>query len=292
MISIIVVSKDEPNVDVTLGDILLQADALAAPVEIIVVDASEGRLDTIRLRYAPSGVTWIQFEPPLGVRVSIPHQRNTGVRAATGEIVVFTDAGCRPESGWLERLVTPLYAGEYVTAGSALAPSGKAEAHGRALKIARRTQYLSECPTINLAFQRSAFEAVNGFDEQFAYGSDIDFSWRLISAGYRIRSVPDAIVRHDWGDWRRQLRRSYSYGKARVRLYLKHRRSIKHLLSNDPVVIVYPLFLLFLPLTFVIPFYPALLLIPAFRNRSDRPGLVVLRHLSFGAGVLAELISR
>jgi GT2 family glycosyltransferase len=119
----------------------------------------------------------------------------------------------------------------------------------------------------------------------------VDFSWRLTDAGYRIRSVPDAIIRHDWGTSRRQLRRSYLYGKARVRLYRKHRARLRSVLRNDPTAVVYPVFLLGLPLTLVFPLYPALLLIPAWRNRSDGPVQVVVDHLAYGAGILVQLIS-
>ena len=119
----------------------------------------------------------------------------------------------------------------------------------------------------------------------------MDFSWRLIAAGYRIRSVPTAIVRHDWGTWRRQLRRSYLYGKARARLYRKHRPGLMHVLRNDPIVVVYPVFLLGLPLTLVFPLYPALLLIPAWRNRSQGAASALIDHLVFGAGVLKEIVS-
>ena len=154
------------------------------------------------------------------------------------------------------------------------------------------SRYLTECSTINLAFRREVFDAIGGFDEGFAYGSDVDFSWRLTDAGYRIRSVPDAVVRHDWGRWRRQLRRSYVYGKARVRLYRKHRARLRHVLRNDPMVVAYPVFLLGLPLTLIFPFYPALLLIPAWRNRSDGAVRVIVDHLVYGAGVLAELVAR
>jgi hypothetical protein len=44
-------------------------------------------------------------------------------------------------------------------------------------------------------------------------------------------------------------------------------------------------------LMLVFPFYPALLLIPAWRNRSNGGFSVVVSHLFFGAGVLAELVS-
>ena len=40
------------------------------------------------------------------------------------------------------------------------------------------SKYLAQCATINLAFRREVFHAIDGFDEGFAYGSDLDFSWR------------------------------------------------------------------------------------------------------------------
>jgi hypothetical protein len=79
------------------------------------------------------------------------------------------------------------------------------------------------------------------------------------------------------------------YGKARTRLYRKHRARIRHIIRKDPVVVVYPAFLIGLPLTLIFPFYPALLLIPAWRNRSHGPLRVLVDHLLYGAGVLAEL---
>jgi GT2 family glycosyltransferase len=291
MISIVVISKDEPAIDGTLTGIAAQAGELGEPTEIVVVDASQGRLDLIRRRHEP-GVRWVRFEPPPGVTVTIAHQRNTGVREAKGEVIVFTDAGCQPEPGWLDRLLAPLREDEDVTAGIALAADGSTGPYGRALREAQAVRYLAECPTINLAFRREAFDKAGGFDEQFAYGSDVDFSWRLVKSGYRIRSVPDAVVRHDWGTRRRQLRRSYVYGQARARLYRKHRLRVRDVLRRDPIVVVYPLFLLGLPLTLVFPFYPALLLIPAWRNRGDGSARILLEHLIFGAGVLAELAGR
>jgi glycosyltransferase involved in cell wall biosynthesis len=291
VISIVIISKDEASLDGTLTAVTSQARTLGAPTEILVVDASEGRLDYIRDRHADS-IRWLSFAPIPGVRISIPHQRNAGVRAALGEVIVFTDAGCTIDPGWLEGLVRPIRSGqEHVTAGVTLGI-----APGRGLydppATGGRVRYLTECPTINLAFTRAAFDAVGGFDESFAYGSDIDFSWRLIDAGYRILSVPDAVVRHDWGDFDRQLRRSYRYGKARARLYRKHRGRLRHVLTTDPIVVVYPVFLLGLPLTLVFPLYPALLLVPAWRNRSYGAIRVLVDHLMFGLGVLANLAGR
>ena len=291
MISIVLISKDEPALDDTLAAVGEQARALDDDFELILVDASAGRLDEIRQRHP--GVTWIDYERPPGVSVSIPHQRNAGVRAASGETIVFVDAGCGPREAWLERLVAPIRAGrEDVVAGIAPAPNDVNGIYDDGIHNASKHEYLPECPTINVAFRRSAFNAVGGFDETFEYGSDIDFSWRLVDAGYRIRSVSDAAVEHDWGDGRRQLKRAYAYGKARVRLYSKHRSRLRTAWREDPMVFVYPTFILGLPLTLRFPLYPALLAIPALRNRSNGAARVLADHLVFGAGALAELTRR
>jgi glycosyltransferase involved in cell wall biosynthesis len=291
VISIIIISKDELGLDLTLSDVAVQSRDVEESCEIIVVDASAGRLDSIRIAHQGE-VRWIQFEQPPAVTVSIPHQRNAGVRAAQGDIVVFIDAGCQPRPDWLARLVGPLFADEHVTVGLALAPSGENGIYDRFARRALEAPYVTECSTINIAFRREAYDAISGFDEGFAYGSDADFSWRLTDAGYRIRAVPDAVVRHDWGTRRRQLRRSYVYGKARARLYRKHRARLKQVLRRDPVMIIYPAFLIGLPITLVFPLYPALLLIPAWRNRASGAVRVVVDHLVYGAGVLAELVTR
>lgn len=291
MISIVIISKDEVSLDDTLSDMMDQGKDLGEPSEIVVIDASDGRLDHIRQRHRGE-VRWIQFKQPAGVSVSIPHQRNAGVQAARGEIIVFTDAGCRPEPRWLRHIVAPLLKDECVTVGLTLATPGSSTLYDRGARQTMKSRYLTECSTINLAFRREAVEAIGKFDETFAYGSDVDFTWRLSDGGYRIRSVPEAVVRHDWGRWQRQIRRSYLYGKARMRLYRKHRARLRHVLRDDPMAVIYPAFLLGLPLTFIFPLYPALLLIPAWRNRANGAARVLVDHLVYGAGVIAELAFR
>lgn len=299
MISIVVISKDEEGLDDTLAAVTAQARVCDESVEIVVVDASGGRLDHIRLRHR-AGVRWIQFDQSPGVAISIPHQRNVGVRAARGEIIVFIDATCQPEPEWLARLVEPLHQDENITSGLVLSLPGQAGRNviDRGMEQQQlkdlKSRYIRECGAATLAFRRAVFASVGGFDEGFTYGSDTDFSWRAVDAGYQIRGVPGSIVRHDWGTRRRQLRRSYVYGKARVRLYRKHPHRLRHVLRNDLVVVAYPAFLLGLPLTLVFPLYPVLLLIPAWRNRSDGAVGMPVRlafGLSFGAGVLVELVA-
>lgn len=297
MISVVIISKDEAGLDDTLTCVAGEINSIAEPCEMVVVDASSGRLDYIRQRHEPI-VRWINYQQPPGVRVSIPHQRNAGVRAASGDIIVFTDAGCRPTAGWLSRLVTPFSEGEDVVAGSQRDASGEGLYEGRSELPSDGTDqaiYVTEAPTLNIAFSQQAFDKVGGFDENLEYGSDVEFCWRLIDAGYRVRYIPDAIVEHDWGTRKRQRRRSYIYGKARARLYRKHRARLRRVLLDYPIVILNPLLLIGLPIALVFPPYLLLLLIPARWSRyRGRWGVIraIPDQLWFGAGVLAELATQ
>ncbi len=290
-VSIVVISKNEPALAETLDAFVPLFDGLLD--EVVVVDASGGRLDFVR--HGHEWVKWVPFTPRPDAGVTIPEQRNLGVAEAVGDVIVFTDCGCVPESDWLERLLAPIVDGrEQVTCGRTGSrvrsvyegtPDGVAYgAHGRALP-----EHVEECPTINMAFRREVFDLVGGFDESFEYGSDIDFSWRVAGAGVPIRYVPDAVVIHDWGDRRRQTHRAIVYGKARAQLYRKHPERLGKMLREDPIVAAYPLFLLGLPLTLKWRAYPLLLAVPLWRNRGKQPVRVVVDHLWFGVGVLREL---
>jgi glycosyltransferase involved in cell wall biosynthesis len=287
-ISIVVISKDEEQLDGTL-DLLTKAEAesskVDAPsVEVIVVDASEGRLAFIQERHPD--VRWIDFIKPAGVGVSIPHQRNAGIEASRGKIIVFTDAGCMPEPGWLTALTSPIVSGEeQVTCGNTWSDKNlfsPEPGHGI-------PEYMSEAATINLAFTSQAAQSVGPFDESFEYGSDVDFTRRLVKAGFSIRYVPEAVVEHDWGTVRRQLKRARKYGAARVRLGAKHTPSPIEFMQAEPMTVAYALYLLGLPLAFRYRSYLLLLLIPLWRARKRKqPLLVVADHLAHGAGALPE----
>ena len=57
------------------------------------------------------------------------------------------------------------------------------------------------CSGAALLVRRAAWEAVGGFDKRiFLYCEDVDLSWRLRRAGWRLRYVPAACLRHDTYD--------------------------------------------------------------------------------------------
>src|ERR1700722_1858385 len=152
-ISLVIVNKNER----LLGDTLQALKPFVGHIlsEVLVVDASAGALDDIREENEWAG--WIDYVQPPGVRTTIAHQRNVGVRQATGDIIVFTDSGCLPEDGWLERLLAPITEdGEDVTCGPARA-IGKSVYSGIDWWRTGDRNYVPVAPTINLAFRREAF---------------------------------------------------------------------------------------------------------------------------------------
>lgn len=285
-ISIIIIVKNERGIAETLAHLVTQEKP--APTEILVIDASHpDTLKDIRERY--QSVRWYQFVPKIANKSSIPEQRNYGVKKAEGDIIVFIDANCIPVDMWLTKLTAPILSGEEdITAG----PFGSVDTSSRSVFVKESPyEYLTCSGTGNLAFKKSVWEQVNGFDENFLYGSDVDFTWRCVDAGYRIRSTPEAAVSHDWGTQTENLKRSFKYGKARADLLIKHpHRALKQLLGESVFVLVYTTWLLGLPLTFLFPWYPLTLFLIILRNINHKPIQTVVLNLIYTLGFLKRFL--
>jgi GT2 family glycosyltransferase len=285
LISIVIINKNDRALATTLEACSTLPDKL--DYELIVVDSSEGKLDDIARQF-PS-VKWIPFTPRKDKPITIPEARNTGVRAAKGNIIVFIDANCLPQKNWLTKLTQPILKQHESIVAGATRSQNKSTTHDLPMKENRTKQYITECPTINLAFTRELCDAIGGFDECFDYGSDVDFSWRVIDAGVRVRYEPAAIISHDWGDRKQEMHRSFLYGKARTRLYRKHKK-IGRLLTHDMILVIYPIYIVgLIPLTIIWPWYPLLLVIPALKNYNKKPLATLIDHFAYSFGALDEI---
>jgi glycosyltransferase involved in cell wall biosynthesis len=283
-VSFLIINKNDPGIRDTLRALAGVSSPLVSVRETLVVDASDERAGDYRAEFPD--VHWVPFTRASD-KPTIPEQRNVAVRRSSGDILVFIDASCVPDERWLDELVAPIVnEGERAVAGSyrSLGAEGIRDEDARILGTPR---YLREAPTMNLAVVRSIFDEIGGFDESFSYGSDVDFTWRLNDAGIGVRYAPKAVVRHEWGAVRSEVKRSWVYGKARYRLYAKHRRRRGKVLREDPVAVVYPALLLALPAAVIQPLVLALFGALLLRNRGKRPFLTVAHHLVYGAGVLA-----
>jgi GT2 family glycosyltransferase len=157
--------------------------------------------------------------------------RNTGWKAATGEIVAYLDDDAYPDPHWLTYLASSFEQTSYVGMGGPnLPPVGDglvaecvANAPGGPVHVLLTDTEAEHIPGCNTAFRRWALTAIGGFDPQFrAAGDDVDVCWRLQERGWKIGFNPAAMVWHH----RRNSVRAYwkqqrGYGKAEALLERK-----------------------------------------------------------------------
>jgi glycosyltransferase involved in cell wall biosynthesis len=199
-VSVVVPTRDRPEL---LRRCLAALKVQTLPVEIVVVDDSEGR-----------GPAWA---------------RNEGARRASGEVVCFIDDDCAPVTGWAEALVAPILAGAAeATSGPVSMGEGATAADMAWEAIVNYLQVRARTPgttspgfvvTANLAARRAFLERLR-FDESFpaAAGEDRDWGERATREGGVQRLVSEALVIHQPGmTVRAFLRQQYRYGQGAAR---------------------------------------------------------------------------
>jgi glycosyltransferase involved in cell wall biosynthesis len=128
--------------------------------------------------------------------------RNAGAIAARGSLLVFTDADCRPDPGWLAALVAASAAAPgALLAGPvrmAVPTTPNAFALYDLVRGIPQARYVSRgyAATANLAVPAAVFSALGGFDPGRRSGGDAAFCRRAGAAGHSLRLVPEAAVSH------------------------------------------------------------------------------------------------
>ncbi|MGG6295466.1 glycosyltransferase [Leptolyngbya sp. AN02str] len=131
--------------------------------------------------------------------------RNRGICSATGTILAFTDADCRPHPHWLEQMVIPFSNPSVgIVAGEIAAVPGGNWIEAYAMRHAFLSQthtlshpFLPYGQTANLAVRRSAIAQVGLFRPYITTGGDADLCWRILQRGnWAIEVAPQAIVHH------------------------------------------------------------------------------------------------
>ncbi len=101
--------------------------------------------------------------------------------------------------------------------------------------------------SFNMGIRRDVYQELNGFSKM-RFGEDIDFSYRIVEAGYGTCLFPTAWVWHKRRtDFRKFFRQVYNSGIARINLSKRHPGTLKivHLLPMVFTVGVIALVLLF-----------------------------------------------
>lgn len=223
MISVVVPAL---NAERSLSGCLSSLRNQTTPVdEIVVVDdgSTDGTADVAH----SFGVTVVQqgHRGPAAAR-------NAGAQRVTGDLLLYTDADCEPEAGWVEQMVLPFRdPGVAGVKGTYRTHQREAIARLAQCEFEERYDRLERFPTIDFvdtysaAFRLEAFRAVGGFDTAFpeANNEDVELSYRLARAGYALVFTRRAVVYHRHKDtWRAYFRLKVRRGYWRMIVYRLH----------------------------------------------------------------------
>ncbi len=224
-VSIVVASY---NGERTLDSCLKSLQHLNYPAyEVLLVDdGSTDSTESIARRYPE--VQYIKHEQNQGLSVA----RNTGIAAATGEIVAFTDSDCRADEDWLHYLIGDLLNSPFTgIGGHNLLPTEDSwvaacvmASPGGPAHVMITDRLAEHIPGCNMAFYKWALDDIGGFDPLFRKaGDDVDVCWRLQQQGYQLGFSPGGFVWH----YRRATTRDYikqqlGYGEAEALLTHRH----------------------------------------------------------------------
>jgi len=181
------VLNEVDDIDALIESLLRQT---LAPSEIIVVDG--GSTDGTWERLQDANIKDPIVRPIRDESCSlknfpgpIARGRNVATRAASTDIVAFTDAGCTHSPDWLANLVGPILDGQfqYSVGGSYIDPNSStvwdvASAPFFGVKLDPEAPTKS-CTARSMAFRKELWERVGGFPETVFLGEDTAFDAKV-----------------------------------------------------------------------------------------------------------------
>ena len=216
-------------------------DLAGADFELLIIDngSSDATRDTADafIAVAPFAARYL-FEPRRG----LSHARNTGIRAARGDILLFTDDDCYVRPDWVRQAI------------AAFGPDLRQVIGGRVdlfdkdhLSITIKTDPEPEKMAsfvrlhgfvigANMAIGRPVHEEIGVFDTRLGAGTllraaeDTEIVYRAFKAGVPVRYEPAIAVEHDHGRTTEKEGRSLMFGYRMGDGAL----ALKYFLNKDP----------------------------------------------------------
>jgi glycosyltransferase involved in cell wall biosynthesis len=194
---------------------LLDQEYPADDYEIIVVDNGSATTPAAVLPADPRVV--LLAEPVAGSY----RARNTGIAAARGSILAFTDADCEPAADWLQAAVdhlvqhpsTDMIGGRVGITFRQGTPQSPPEWF-ELVEGFPQARYIATgfAVTANLITRRSVIDRVGRFDPALLSGGDAEWGRRVRAAGGAQRYLPEVVVWHParstWAELRHKTTRT------------------------------------------------------------------------------------
>ena len=175
--------------------------------------------------------------------------RNYGAERASGVFLLILDSDVVLPEGYMAAVDHELYGGASGTSGAVAtcdAFGGPDAAHASFTATQKAISYSMTSffttggirggkkkldkffpRSYNMGIRREVYQQLGGFS-QMRFGEDIDFSYRIVEAGYQTRLFPSAWVWHKRRtDFRKFWRQVYNSGIARINLEKRHPGTMK-----------------------------------------------------------------
>jgi GT2 family glycosyltransferase len=253
-ISVIICTRDRPDQLATCLRSLAQQDY--PRFEVVVVDNAPTSDAVLTLVGASQGA--VPFRYVLEPWAGLQRARNTGIAAASGQLIAFVDDDEEPDRHWLAGLAVGFARGDDIGCVSGMVVPARLDTQaqelfeqlgghckGRGFSPAVFSRHGPQSPLYplppfgvgaNMAFRREALARIGGFDVALGAGTpalgggDTLALTLVLLAGYRIAYEPAALMRHhhrpDMDSLTRQL---HGYGVGLTAFYaalLRHRPGV------------------------------------------------------------------
>ncbi|NPD82862.1 glycosyltransferase [Prevotella sp. PINT] len=177
--------------------------------------------------------------------------RNYGADRASGAFLLILDSDVVLPDGYMEAVDNELYGGACGASSVRQSPScdafgGPDAAHESFTPTQKAISYSMTSffttggirggktkldkffpRSFNMGIRREVYQKLGGFSKM-RFGEDIDFSYRIVEAGYKTRLFPTAWVWHKRRtDYRKFWRQVYNSGIARINLEKRHPGTMK-----------------------------------------------------------------
>jgi GT2 family glycosyltransferase len=197
-ISVVVPTCRRPQLLLRCLHALLAQKPIHGGLEIVVVDDARSPEQKAALesyvRRSGTSISVRYLSPPDSARGPAA-ARNAGWRAASGEIIAFTDDDTIPTPNWLPEGLRAMVPGVDAAWGHVIVPL-----QDEPTDAERNTAGLhgAEFVTANCFVRREALLHIGGFDERFKrpWREDSDLHFMLLEHGCKVVAAPRAIVIH------------------------------------------------------------------------------------------------
>ena len=255
MISVVIPAHNEgASIGALVDRVLKQAD----DIEVIVVD--DASTDNTASEAQAAGARVLRLEEGGNPAAA----RNRGAETSRGDPIVFLDADCTPDDGWLAAILAAHERGAAVVGGSldlppGLSPTARCDYYcgWYLVHSGRPAGYVPHHPPPNLSVRRDLFLASSRFTEEqpFSYTNE-ERAWQaeLQRAGHRIWFEPTArVFHHNRPGFLNLMRRNYRWAytalpsKSRTgaaRMAWLYRRPRLLIAASGPLALAHTAFIL------------------------------------------------